>query len=70
MSDFECQGLRHTGTWKVMPFGRDEDLFGRKDIIKVIDKMFSNSKSARRVALVGLGGVGGMWFDPEESKII
>ena len=53
-----------------MPFGRDEDLFGRKDIIKVIDKMFSNSKSARRVALVGLGGVGGMWFDPEESKII
>ncbi len=54
----------------VIPFGRDEDFVGQEDIIKMMDERFLNFKSVRRVALVGLGGVGFVWIDPENFKII
>lgn len=48
----------------MIPFGRDEDFVGREDILEVIQQKLSTSGSSlRRLALVGLGGVGSVKFD-------
>ena len=58
MTDFKRQGSVKIRFTTVMPFERDEDFVGREDIIKMIDESFSKSRFTRRVALVGLGGIG------------
>ncbi len=70
MPDFWCQGLRQTRTLMMIPFRKDEDFVGKEDIIKMIGERFLNFRSVRRVALLGLGGVGYVSVDPEDSKII
>mgnify|MGYP000907655134 CR=1 FL=1 len=40
-----------------VPFGQDEDLIGREDVIQQIDDRLSGP-GHHRVALVGKGGVG------------
>jgi hypothetical protein len=47
--------LRPTKPCFIMPFDRDQDFIGRKDIIQEIVARFH---SQRRVALAGIGGVG------------
>ena len=56
--DFERQVRMQAGITTVMPFARDENFVGREDIIKAINERFSRSKTFRRVALEGLGGIG------------
>jgi len=41
-----------------LPFRRDEDFVGREDILEEIGRKLTKLKSLRRVALIGLGGVG------------
>lgn len=53
----------------ILPFGRDEDFVGREEIIMKIDQMFSESRSLRRVALEGLGGVGYAVFSAMTSSL-
>lgn len=42
----------------VIPFVRDQDFVGREDIINKIDRVFSDRRGFRRLALAGLGGIG------------
>lgn len=42
----------------VMPFAQDEDFVGREDTLTGLDEGFSQSRSCRRMALAGLGGIG------------
>ena len=70
MTDFKRQGSVKIRVTTVMPFERDEDFVGREDIIKMIDESFSKSRSTRRVALVGLGGIGYEIIDLEYSAIL
>jgi hypothetical protein len=41
-----------------VPFNRDPDFIGRRDILIALDLKFSQRESHKRVVLVGLGGVG------------
>ncbi len=42
----------------VMPFAQDKDFVGREDILTSLEKGFSQPTTLRRMALVGLGGIG------------
>ena len=70
MTDFKRQGSVKIRVTTVMPFERDEDFVGREDIIKMIDESFSKSQYNRRVALVGLGGIGYETIDLDYSAIL
>jgi hypothetical protein len=41
-----------------MPFDRDEDFVSREDVIHNIDRILSDRRTVRRLALAGLGGIG------------
>jgi len=41
-----------------MPFDRDEDFVGREEVLHSIDRILSDRRPVRRLALAGLGGIG------------
>jgi hypothetical protein len=41
-----------------MPFDRDEDFVGREKVLHSIDRILSDRRTVRRLALAGLGGIG------------
>lgn len=64
---FKAGEGRYTDKWEqasppetksTLPFRRDEDFVGREAILQQVDHKLANPPSLRRVALIGLGGVG------------
>lgn len=50
-----------TQSWQnrsVLPVPRDQNFVGREEIIEKIDHILSDDRTVRRLALVGLGGIG------------
>lgn len=50
-----------TQSWQnqyILPFSRDQNFVGREEIIDNIDLILSDDRTVRRLALVGLGGIG------------
>lgn len=42
----------------ILPFPKDDDFVGRKDVLEKIEKISHSTRQDSRVALVGLGGIG------------